>query len=327
MNYLSVLIATTVNKKYISSGKKRYWLNFKNFLIHFFDDPACKLDIHGKSLYIPLSHALPIYLNDYPLYDRLPQRLGTYLRKTYGAVHLIDVGANIGDTLAAFGNDSTSNDTFLAIEPYEKFGRYLQLNWRNNPNVKILSYICTGLEQSTNKYRIEEKNGTAQIVKNNKGLVLSERTLDQIIDENPEFENCNILKIDTDGYDFEVISGAENLIRRNLPAVLFECESSENENFLEDCANTLRFFSTAGYSTLLVYDNIGNFLGKYYLTELHAINNLLFYQVTTKMFYVDMLIMNNNDIELFSKSEIDFFISRVKQHEIQLALDYYKKDA
>ena len=52
-------------------------------------------------------------------------------------------------------------------------------------------------------------------------------------------------KVDTNGHDFEVLAGAERLISRNHPVVLFECDVFNNTNYVEDCLSTLRISSKA----------------------------------------------------------------------------------
>lgn len=309
MNKLSLYLASTIYKKYLESNQNRLWSRFRDFLIRALDDPTCKLVIHGKPLYLPLSHALPVYLKGFPMYDRLPQRLGVFLRQTYGFVCLIDVGANIGDTIAAILDDNAKDDSYLAIEPNGHFRKYLSLNWGKANNVEILPYFCTGNKQPAYKYQIIESNGTAQIVENSEGLVLQERTADQIIIEKPAFRICNFFKIDTDGHDFEVINGASKLIADNLPVILFECDISLNENYIDDCIDTLKSSKRLGYSSFLLYDNFGYLMGKYSLTDLQSFLHLLFYQLTSPFYYFDILLMKEDDILVFQKSELGHYSS------------------
>src|SRR5688572_30575126 len=85
-------------------------------------DPAYKVVIKGKELLLPSSHKLPFYIAEYPFYDTLPGRLSTYLRDKDGYLSMIDVGANVGDTiLSCYERD---DDCFLAIEADPGFIRY-----------------------------------------------------------------------------------------------------------------------------------------------------------------------------------------------------------
>jgi FkbM family methyltransferase len=324
MNNYKTKFVTKVYENVLSKKNSHIWALLRKILIKFWHDPECYLPIHGHMLYLPLSHALPQYLATLPLYDSLLRRLGTYMRQKDGYICAVDVGANIGDTIAAFFYNNYPQDMYLGVEPNPHFIKYLIRNWGNQEQVKILPYFCTADQKSTQKYRIVEYNGTAEILQSDSGILLDSRTLTQIIAEQPDFEKCNVIKIDTDGYDFDVISGAHNIIAKNHPAVIFECAPLDNENFVENCISILNFFANNGYSSFLGYDNIGNFLGRYSLTDLPTIKNLLFYQVTSRLFFIDMLVLNDKDTERFEMSEIDFFISKVKEPKMQLALNYIK---
>ena len=208
----------------------------------------------------------------------------------------------------------------MAIEPNEHFRKYLKLNWGNSTNVKILPYLCVGEENSTHQYQIIESNGTARVVENNDGIALPERTIDQIVAEKHDFDQCNFIKIDTDGYDFEVIKGSMKLIKSNLPVVLFECDVFSNENYLDDCINSLNFFREAGYVSFLLYDNFGYFMGIYSLSDLNSFTNLLFYQLTSPFYYFDILLMKEDDIIVFQKMELKHYSALIKNSPAQKAV-------
>ena len=125
------------------------------------------------------------------------------------------------------------------------------------------------------------------------------------------------IKNDTDGHDFEVIAGAAKLISSNLPVVLFECDAFANTNYVEDCLNTLRFFKHNGYNHFLLYDNFGSLMGKYSLSDLSAFQNLLYYQLTSCFYYFDILVMKDDDISLFFKTEIDFFTEKMPNKSLR----------
>src|SRR5262249_24598018 len=122
-------ISNLVYKKYCNTKgiERRFWAVSRKFLIKLLRDPPCKLDIHGKGLHLPLSHELPAYLADHKFYDRLPGRLSEYVYEKYRTIKCVDVGANIGDSVAAFYKHK--DDKFLAIEATPKFYKYLLANW------------------------------------------------------------------------------------------------------------------------------------------------------------------------------------------------------
>ncbi|WP_138502826.1 FkbM family methyltransferase [Nostoc sp. PA-18-2419] len=300
-----------------SSGLSYYfWLLLREIIIKLFHDPACVLTIHGRSLHVPLSHALPIYLKEYQFYDRLPARISNYIHDKYGYLKCIDVGANIGDSIAAFYNDIYTEDSFLAIEPNPNFKKYLLSNWQQIKNVKILSFICS-YKSSIRAYTVIEKNGTASVINTEGSIKMETRSLDDIVTDNSEFKYFNILKIDTDGHDFEVISGGKEAIKDNFPTILFECDAFSNQNYVENCLETFNFFEKIGYNYFLVYDNFGYLMGKYPLSDLRSFQNLLFYQLTSKFYYFDILLMKDEDIKQFFELEVAYFIDKIPNNTLQ----------
>lgn len=309
-------LATLVYKQYLASRgiRRKAWSFIRKVLIKLLSDPSCSLPIHGRRLKLPLSHSLPHYLEQCPFYDRLPQRISEFIHQKHGHLNCIDVGANIGDTIASFYREDT--DTFLAIEPNPHFNRLLSENWDWNKNVTVLSDICSsGSGEGT--FVIQERNGTASILQTDNGIKMRKRSLDTILNDHPFAANANVLKIDTDGHDFEVISGSNRLLSRNLPAVLFECDVFENTNYVEDCLRTLKLLKHSGYNYLLLYNNLGNLMGRYALSDLSPLRNLLFFQLTSTFRYFDILAMTDADIMHFYEAEIHYFADKMPNKSLR----------
>jgi FkbM family methyltransferase len=309
-------IATAVYQQYVTSegNRRRAWSLARSVLIKLLRDPTCSMQIHGRRLKFPLSHSLPDYLRNFRFYDRLPHRISDYIHQKQERLNCIDVGANIGDSIAAFCTKDT--DTFLAIEPNPKFNKLLAENWGWNKNVTVISDICSSLS-SEDTFIIQEKNGTASISQADNGTRMRRRSLDEILNDYTIAANANVLKIDTDGHDFEVLAGAVNLISRNHPVVLFECDVFKNTNYVEDCLHALKFFEQCGYRHFLLYDNFGSLMGRYSFSDLSSFRNLLFYQLTSSFHYFDILVMNDEDLFHFYQAEIDYFTNNIPDKSLQ----------
>jgi len=308
-------VSTWILQRYLcSSGPlKGTWDLARKLAVRLLNDPACEFEIHGKRLRMPLSHKLPIYLNDCPLYDRLPRRLGAYARRKCGPLKCIDVGANIGDTIAALRQ--SESDAFLAIEPNPHFRRYLESNWGSDGNVTILPLICSR-DDGTGPVEIREVNGTASIVSREGSCEIERKPLDRIVAEHPLFARPDIVKVDTDGHDFEVISGARNVLSESKPILLFECASFSNGNYLRECLQVLALLNECGYGHFILYDNVGNMFGCYSLSDLGPFKNLLFYQMTSDFCYFDILVMRDEDLFEFYKLEVDFITTQMKDRAL-----------
>jgi FkbM family methyltransferase len=296
-------IATMVYQQFVRSRglSSKFWGIARKLAIKLLGDPSCRMEIHGRQMMLPLSHLLPVYLDSKPLYDRLPRKVSEYLMDTDGFVTGIDVGANIGDTIAAF--TSSPKNRFLAIEPNPHFRRYLDENWKEVPNVAAISVLCSSSTTETSVV-VEEQHGTARLVASAGGDVMEQTTLDAIIKRMPEFKDANVLKIDTDGYDLKILLGAKSLIESNKPAVLFECDAFTNQQYIPEFFDCMSMFRTCGYDSLLLYDNYGNFMGKYQLGDPSfnmVFENLLIWQRDSKYIYFDILLLPTESLERFHK--------------------------
>jgi FkbM family methyltransferase len=268
-------------------------------------------------MWMPFSHDIPAYLEAEGHYDSLLPRIYHFIENAQGRVCGIDVGANIGDTIAA-GLKNPQNK-FLAIEANPLFFSYLKKNLGAMENVRLHQALCTS-EDAVGQFDITTVRGTARFEKSaSNGLSVDAKKLDTLIEEYPEFENCNFLKIDTDGYDFEVLRGGRELIRRVKPIVLFECDVFKNTHFIQDVAETLSFFFVEGYETALLYDNGGELLGQVDAENLKTLHWMLFYQATSQRFYLDVLLIPSG--AKFLSQEFAFFISETSTFERRLAAE------
>jgi FkbM family methyltransferase len=291
--------------------RRQLWQSLRHAWIWLRSDPPCVMDVHGRALTLPLSHSLPAYLATHECYDRLPHRLAQYVRGRKGSLTCIDVGANVGDSVAAFYVDDT--DRFLAIEPNPSFRRYLLTNWGGHPSVVALSVLCSSAS-GDGRFDVTEHSGTATIrpsTPGGSGAEMQAVTLDDVIARDERFARANILKIDTDGHDFEVIAGAQGLISTARPAVLFECGAFSDPLYVEHVTAALRSFEGRGYTGCLWYDNVGFLIGKYALGDVDSFKKLLFYQLTSPFHYFDILVLNDEALDEFHALEVEYFVGRL----------------
>jgi len=177
--------------------------------------------------------------------------------------------------------------------------------------------VVCAMTSGQGSYQIEEKRGTASVVEATGGTCLEAKALDAIISEFPRFARANVLKIDTDGNDFDVLRGAMTFIASQRPIILFECYQGSNTNFVEDGLHVLGLLKDAGYERYLVYDNYGYLMGWHALADWDAFRQLMFYQLAGRLAYVDILIMQTADIAAFLASEVDFFADHMLNKQLQ----------
>ena len=297
------MIFSYIHRMTTSSSRtlRVFWNTLRIFCISVFNDPVSRTLVNGKILNLPLSHQLPIYISAHPEYDKLIGRISSWLRKDYESITFIDVGANVGDSIAHFR--PSPNDLIIAIEPNEKFYSFLLKNYGYLSNIKIIKSICSSKEEYL-KLTFNENNGTASLINVDSAPIIETTTIDLISSQIINKKQINFIKIDTDGYDFEVLKGAREAISINSPVCMFECDVFNNKNYVADINEALYFFHTRGYSYFLVYDNYGYLIGKHSTCDRKWFLQLIPYQCSSGIYYFDLLFINDNKITEFYKLEL-----------------------
>jgi FkbM family methyltransferase len=311
MGLASFLYAQTLAAR---GAAEKVWAFLRKAAVLLLGDPVCTVPVHGRPLRMRLSHAMPLLLQRHRFYDRLPARVSAHFHARQASIGCIDVGANIGDTVAAFRQSEA--DRFLAIEANARFYDLLVQNWGRDPQVQTVAVLCSS-ESGEGKFEIREKRGTAVIAQTEHGQHLQKQPLDAIVAAHPAVGQVDILKIDTDGHDFEVIRGAAGVIAQHRPAVLFECDPADNPGYVADCTAAIALFRERGYRHFLLYDNLGHLLGQYSLEHPEAFYQLLFYQLTSPLCYFDILVMKDEDLIPFHQQEIEYFAKATTNPALQ----------
>lgn len=282
----------------------KIWRSIRLMFVHVFNDPPCQMALSGKTLLMPLSHGNPQFFRKHKQYDRLPQRISEFLQSEDGYLKCIDVGANVGDTIAAFSTGE--KEQFLAIEPNRKYFEYLEKNYGSDRNVILLNKLVSS-ESGRQRYSSVEVHGTSSFTLDSTGTEIDTITVNDLVEDYEDFIDCNVLKTDTDGHDFGVLRGAMSLIRNTKPIVLFESDVFSNDNYISDLEEVVGLFNKAGYAKALVYDNLGYLLGVYDTDDLGSFCQLLFYQMIGQSLYFDILMVPDGRRDRFIVSELNYF--------------------
>lgn len=204
------------------------------------------------------AHQLPFYQKQFPLYDRQLSRLCHYMHNELKRpINIIDVGANVGDTVLNVG---LKDAFYLCVEGNESFAKFIQYNLKHRYNYSLETCYLTDNPTEKN-YRPETTNGTNRLVlsENNScdGGVITQ-TLDQLIDAKYKGRIFDLIKIDTDGFDFKVIRGTIQSLKRWKPLLFFEWDKAYCKEQGEDPLSIFPILETLGYSDCILFDNFGN---------------------------------------------------------------------
>lgn len=217
--------------------------------------------IGNFSICLPHDHKLPEYQKAFKNYDKKFKNILESIAKHQDIKTIIDIGANVGDT-AAFLRTYTKSK-IICIEGDQMYLKYLSQNSKIIPNLTIVdAYV--GSEDETFLGEVTRKDGTAKIIQNKNcsemKVEVKTRSLHAILSNlKIDPDKIQLIKIDTDGYDFKILHSNKELIKQYKPNIYFEYDINFNDNDATDALNLVLFLETLGY-ILVIYDNFGNLM-------------------------------------------------------------------
>jgi len=145
---------------------------------------------------------------------------------------ILDVGANIGLHSVLFTRLIKTGSKVLAIEPAPNALKYLEINLkRNKCREKVIVYKGIAAD-SVNQYELNTIEGMEEYSTlgnmnhpnvsgmKKKSILVQGNTIDNLV--NTYMLNPGFIKIDTEGAEFKVLSGAREIIKVHRPIILSE---------------------------------------------------------------------------------------------------------
>jgi FkbM family methyltransferase len=266
---------------------KYRWRFFNLLRIHLskFYDPDVRYTLHGHRISLPFSHPLPIFLKIHPLYSNNLTRLAGFIRAQNGHLKMIDVGANVGDSYCSV--DPRSGDAYLLIEGERRFFALLTSNTRHDPSVErefaLLAEKDFGAEDV-----LVVQDGNASLQRgSSKSVELPaiRTTLERVMESHPQFPESNLLKVDVEGYDGRVLMGGRKYLAKTKPVIFFEYHPKKLADLGEDDLQIFQKLAELRYSSYIVYDNLGYWLGELNIDDITKIHNLAGYARQRGLYY------------------------------------------
>jgi FkbM family methyltransferase len=263
-----------------------------------FHDPLINYQLNGHKIKLPLSHALPIVLKNHPNYSKNLARVASCVHDKYPDLVIIDIGANIGDSVFMIGEKVSC--PILCIEGDPKFFQILQINTSTCENVSIQNVFIGDVDAIENK-ELVIVSGTAHFEDSaNKSTAF--RKLSSLLKEEPKFANSKLLKIDTDGYDLSIIRGSVDFIQAVKPVLFFEYDPFFLAKQNDDGISIFSLLHSLGYDSIAIYDNVGRYLISLSLTATNQIADLHGYLLNRQGdYYYDICVVHQEDIEILQQ--------------------------
>jgi len=267
--------------------------------ILLFKDPAIQVEIYNYRMTLPFSHELPKYLTRYPNYMRNLWLLAGLIEKNSPGLVAIDIGANVGDTVAVIRKESSL--PIICVEGNELYLKYLKENTKAFDHVAIAPFYV-GDEQSGN-LRVISEQGTAKLVAADAGDSIGFKPLSEIYEEASFSARVGLIKVDTDGFDLKILLGSRSFLAEHQPILFFEYDPHLfDPQDQQQYQRLFKMLAEVGYQVALEFDNFGNFC-----EEISLDNDLELESMTAK--YAGQHFGNFCDLAVFPSETSDLAAS------------------
>tara|TARA_B100001109_G_C18783864_1_gene436687 strand:- start:81 stop:905 length:825 start_codon:yes stop_codon:yes gene_type:complete len=167
---------------------------------------------------------------------------------------VIEVGANVGAHSLLIAKQIYPTGFVHLFEPAEYAYKKLNKNLDLNPNLKhytkVYKTLLSDEVSNFNNVKIRSSwifNKTKEIEdKMDENLNGKSESLDNLFQN---IKKLDVIKIDVDGFDFKVLKGSENLIKKFKPKIFVELNDVQlriNGNSVEDILNFMKKYDYKG---------------------------------------------------------------------------------
>ena len=232
--------------------------------------------IDGFTLNIGAGHALPNYQKSFQMYDRFVPFLGGMADEVGKDKWILDIGSNVGDTVAAIIKHTHNN--VICVEPTEKFYKLCceNINGLGEPFSERIKVVNAYISNDPYEKFISKVNaGTAVKIKSENHEEAITLTVPELINQfGLKPNDISLIKVDTDGFDSDCIVSCGHILHDTSILLYWENEIDEKEHYEKYC-NMMHYLEANEYYLFYIFDNYGNYLLKTDLTGMRSINDYL----------------------------------------------------
>ena len=231
-------------------------------------------------------------------------RIASCIRKKYPAMQVVDVGANIGDTMAIL--KGVDDIPVISIEGDAFSFSYLEKNSRQFKNVHLVNQYL-GEKAGELQVNLDKAGWNTTLVPDSRATnKVDLKTLDEVLaSQFPGFTNIKLLKIDTEGFDTIILRGADNLLRTARPLIYLEYNRDNMQAIKEDGLSTILQLRQKGYNRILFFDDRGRYILTTDLANTELISQLHRYADGKNglIYYYNLCIVPQGDEDIAAEIE------------------------
>ena len=296
------LLVRTVQVKRLKKIRNKIW----NGAVLANVDKPVSTALHGYKAMVNCGFIYPLIARTYRTFNN-PYLQLVYLKFKQKNKPLIvaDIGAAVGDgVFFLLSNLPGAFEKIICIDGDKEFFNYLL------QNTKYFSFVTakqTVLADKSGEIkslkRIHAGTASAQ-----GDQLVQTTTLDKLFEEN-NFPAPDIIKIDTDGFDGKVLSGAQNILLKHKPAVIFEWHPIHIKDTGNDFYTAFTCLDATGYSQFVFFNKYGvftHFMIGFHKEEIEKLVQLCLNENYEYDWHYDVVALQPNDVDITELAECAF---------------------
>jgi FkbM family methyltransferase len=266
-------------------------------------------------LTLPSDHQLDEFQRHYRLHNTALGEIARIAARKYPDLVAVDVGANIGDTAASLCRHM--DIPVLCIEGHPAFVALLRHNLKQLPQcIEVAECLAGAPAGEIVVGHLKNHNGTATIMSEapmaKGGRTIRIRPLPDILGDHPRFGRPRLVKIDTDGWDFNILLSSAGFIADVHPILYFEYMPYSQDDALAQSIEVIIKLQELGYDRFLVYDNFGNFVETIEADATERFRGMNRYLMSQRLF--GRIAIHYYDIAAFVSNDADIAIELRNYH-------------
>lgn len=255
--------------------------------------------IGGFELLVNSESEIPRLYEENPTYSTQVGRLAKAVSEKYPDAILLDIGANVGDTVATVRRHS--DIPVICVEGEPRAFELLVHNITQFAGV-VAHNVYLGERSERVPVRIEKQSWNATLVpdilKGSQEVELI--SLDDFLDGIANNGSVRILKVDTEGFDARIMRGGHIYIQACHPVILFEYDCRSQRALGENGLDALALLARWGYEHAMFYDWLGRLMVSVGLRETEMLEQLHEYADGREVciHYYDVCLFHQDDADL-----------------------------
>lgn len=256
-------------------------------------------NIDGFIIELNKQHKLPEFQSKFPMYDKfLP-----FLAESFDESNhwIIDIGANVGDTAVSIVRHTKAN--ILSVEPVELFYDICLKNIKSldsefSSRIILERAFIASADQSFSG-KITDGTAVREEVVNSSVVTLSIQQL--LVKHDIQLSNLVLIKSDTDGYDYDALMSAGEILTECSPILYYENQIDKPEQ-VDSFNQMVDYLLSKDYTCFYLFDNFGNYMCKTDSFGMKSVNSYLDRinrALSARTFYyVDVMVCKDSGVSL-----------------------------